>query len=160
MFRKTNLYNKGEKKDVGIKYALLYRKGWKISDASQEFEEDESPEECLLREVKEETGLTLTSYQYRAMVTFVSGSGVTEYMSLFTADGFEGEQIPCNEGDLEWVEISLIDKLNLWEGDLIFHRLLLERDTFFSLKLVYDGHDKLVYAALDGKPIGLQGQRL
>ncbi|MCI9076178.1 MAG: 8-oxo-dGTP diphosphatase [Dorea sp.] len=115
------------------------------------FEEDESPEECLLREVKEETGLTLTSYRYRAMVTFVSGNGVTEYMSLFTADGFEGEQIPCNEGDLEWVEISRIEELNLWEGDLIFHRLLLERDTFFSLKLVYDGHDKLVYAALDGK---------
>ena len=114
------------------------------------FEEDESPEECLLREVKEETGLTLTSYRYRAMVTFVSGNGVTEYMSLFTADGFEGEQIPCNEGDLEWVEISRIEELNLWEGDLIFHRLLLERDTFFSLKLVYDGHDK-VYAALDGK---------
>ena len=119
------------------------------------FEKDESPEECLLREVKEETGLTLTSYQYRAMVTFVSGNGVTEYMSLFTADGFEGELIPCDEGDLEWVEISRIEELNLWEGDLIFHRLLLERDTFFSLKLVYDGHDKLIYAALDGKSIGL-----
>ena len=109
------------------------------------FEPGESPEECLLREVKEETGLTLTSYRYRAMVTFVSGNGVTEYMSLFTADGFEGEQIPCNEGDLEWVEISRIEELNLWEGDLIFHRLLLERDTFFSLKLVYDGHDKKAY---------------
>ena len=145
------------------KYLMLHR-NVKENDVNEgkwigvggHFEEDESPEECLLREVKEETGLTLTSYQYRAMVTFVSGSGVTEYMSLFTADGFEGE----HEGDLEWVEISLIDKLNLWEGDLIFHRLLLERDTFFSLKLVYDGHDKLVYAALDGKPIGLQGQRL
>lgn len=119
------------------------------------FEKDESPEECLLREVKEETGLTLTSYQYRALVTFVSGNGVTEYMSLFTADGFEGELIPCDEGDLEWVEISRIEELNLWEGDLIFHRLLLERDTFFSLILVYDGHDKLIYAALDGKSIGL-----
>lgn len=117
------------------------------------FEADESPEECLLREVKEETGLTLTSYQYRAMVTFVSGNGVTEYMSLFTADGFEGELTDCDEGDLEWVEISRIGELNLWEGDLIFHRLLLERDTFFSLKLVYDGHDKLIYAALDGKEI-------
>ena len=119
------------------------------------FEPGESPEECLLRETKEETGLTLTSYQYRALVTFVSGNGVTEYMSLFTADGFEGELIPCDEGDLEWVEISRIEELNLWEGDLIFHRLLLERDTFFSLKLVYDGHDKLIYAALDGESIGL-----
>lgn len=117
------------------------------------FEKDESPEECLLREVKEETGYTLTSYRYRAMVTFVSGNGVTEYMSLFTADGFIGEQISCDEGDLEWVDISRINELNLWEGDLIFHRLLLERNTFFSLKLVYDGQDKLIYAALDGKPL-------
>lgn len=144
------------------KYLMLHR-NVKKNDVNEgkwigvggHFEKDESPEECLLREVKEETGLTLTSYQYRAMVTFVSGNGVTEYMSLFTADGFEGELIPCNEGDLEWVEISRIEELNLWEGDLIFHRILLERDTFFSLKLVYDGHDKLIYAALDGKSIGL-----
>lgn len=119
------------------------------------FEQDESPEECLLREVKEETGYTLTSYQFRAMVTFVSGTGVTEYMSLFTADGFEGRPIPCNEGDLEWVEISHIGELNLWEGDRIFLRLLQERETFFSLKLVYDGHDKLIYAALDGKELDI-----
>ena len=117
------------------------------------FEQDESPEECLLREVKEETGYTLTSYRYRALVTFVSGTGVTEYMSLFTADGFEGEEISCDEGDLEWVDISRIGELNLWEGDRIFHRLLLEREDFFSLKLVYDGHDRLIYAALDGKPL-------
>lgn len=144
------------------KYLMLHR-NVKKNDVNEgkwigvggHFEKDESPEECLLREVKEETGLTLTSYQYRAMVTFVSGNGVTEYMSLFTADGFEGELIPCDEGDLEWVEISRIEELNLWEGDLIFHRILLERDTFFSLKLVYDGHDKLIYAALDGKSIGL-----
>lgn len=144
------------------KYLMLHR-NVKKNDVNEgkwigvggHFEKDESPEECLLREVKEETGLTLTSYQYRALVTFVSGNGVTEYMSLFTADGFEGELIPCDEGDLEWVEISRIEELNLWEGDLIFHRLLLERDTFFSLKLVYDGHDKLIYAALDGKSIGL-----
>lgn len=142
------------------KYLMLHRNA-KENDVNEgkwigvggHFEEDESPEECLVREVKEETGLTLTSYQYRAMVTFVSGNGVTEYMSLFTADGFEGEQISCSEGDLEWVEISRLEELNLWEGDLIFHRLLLERDTFFSLKLMYDGQDKLVYAALDGEPI-------
>ena len=148
--------------EKGGKYLMLHR-NVKKNDVNEgkwigvggHFEKDESPEECLLREVKEETGLTLTSYQYRAMVTFVSGNGVTEYMSLFTADGFEGELIPCDEGDLEWVEISRIEELNLWEGDLIFHRLLLERDTFFSLKLVYDGHDKLIYAALDGKSIGL-----
>ena len=106
-------------------------------------------------EVREETGYTLTSYRFRGIVTFVSGSGVTEYMSLFTADGFKGEEIPCDEGDLEWVEIDRIGELNLWEGDRIFLRLLVERESFFSLKLVYDGHDRLVSAALDGKPMEL-----
>lgn len=115
------------------------------------FEEDESPEECLLREVKEETGYTLTSYQYRGIVTFISGNGVTEYMSLFTADGFEGELLPCDEGELEWVDIDKVQELNIWEGDKIFFRLLKERQDFFSLKLVYDGHDGLVSAALDGR---------
>lgn len=119
------------------------------------FEADESPEECLLREVKEETGYTLTSYQYRGIVTFVSGNGVTEYMSLFTADGFSGEQAKCDEGELEWVDIDKIESLNIWEGDEIFLHLLQERETFFSLKLVYDGHDKLISAALDGKPLDI-----
>lgn len=142
------------------KYLMLHR-NVKENDVNEgkwigvggHFEQDESPEECLIREVKEETGYTLTSYRYRALVTFVSGTGVTEYMSLFTADGFEGEEIPCDEGDLKWVDISCIGELNLWEGDRIFHRLLLEREDFFSLKLVYDGHDRLIYAALDGKPL-------
>lgn len=142
------------------KYLMLHR-NVKENDVNEgkwigvggHFEKDESPEECLLREVREETGYTLTSYRYRALVTFISGNGVTEYMSLFTADGFEGEPIPCDEGDLQWVEISRIGELNLWEGDRIFHRLLLEREEFFSLKLEYDGHDRLIYAALDGKPM-------
>lgn len=119
------------------------------------FEADESPEECLLREVKEETGYTLTSYQFRGLVTFVSGNGVTEYMSLFTADGFEGEPIACDEGELEWVDLEDVWSLNIWEGDKIFFRLMDERKEFFSLKLVYDGHDKLVSAVLDGKPMEL-----
>lgn len=117
------------------------------------FEKDESPEECLLREVKEETGYTLTSYQFRGLVTFVSGNGVTEYMSLFTADGFEGIQITCDEGELKWVEKDKIESLNIWEGDKIFLRLLLDRKDFFSLKLVYDGKDRLVSASLDGQPL-------
>ena len=119
------------------------------------FEQDESPEECLLREVWEETGYTLTSYRYRGLVTFVSGNGVTEYMSLFTADGFVGEPIPCDEGELEWVDIEDVWNLNIWEGDKIFFRLMDEEEEFFSLKLVYDGHDKLVSAALNGKPMEL-----
>lgn len=115
------------------------------------FENQESPEECLLREVKEETGYTLTSWQYRGIVTFVYGENVVEYMSLYTADGFEGAPIPCDEGELEWVEKSAIYDLNLWEGDKIFFRLLEENRPFFSLKLVYDTEDVLQYVALDGK---------
>lgn len=119
------------------------------------FEQDESPEECLLREVREETGYTLTSYRYRGIVTFVSGDGVTEYMSLFTADGFTGAPIACDEGDLKWVSKEEVLGLNIWEGDKIFFRLLKEREEFFSLKLVYDGSGVLVSAALDGEPMEL-----
>ena len=100
----------------------------------------------------------MTSYQYRGLVTFVSGSGVTEYMSLFTADEFEGEEIPCNEGNLEWVEKDQVYSLNIWEGDKIFFRLLEEKRPFFSLKLVYDGGDTLIEAALDGVPMNLNTQ--
>ncbi len=115
------------------------------------FELGESPEECVCREVLEETGYRLTSYRFRGLVTFLSGDGVTEYMSLFTADGFEGEEIVCDEGELEWVPIEKIGELNLWEGDKIFLRLLAEDAPFFSLKLVYDGHGGLVEAVLNGK---------
>ena len=77
------------------------------------FEADESPEECLLREVREETGYTLTSYRYRGIVTFISGNGVTEYMSLFTADGFTGEETACDEGELAWVDIDKIGRAHV-----------------------------------------------
>lgn len=119
------------------------------------FEADESPEECLLREVKEETGYTLTHYRYRGIVTFVSGNGVTEYMSLFTADGFNGKAIDCDEGILEWVDKKDVLNLNIWEGDKIFFRLLEDDSPFFSLKLVYNGQDKLKEAILNGKPMEL-----
>ena len=113
------------------------------------FEDRESPEECLLREVKEETGLTLTSYRFRGIVTFVTETGLFEYMCLYTADGFEGELLDCDEGTLEWVPKSELKELNLWQGDYIFLRLLEEREEFFSLKLVYEG-DVLQEALLDG----------
>ena len=107
-------------------------------------EKDETPEECLLREVKEETGLTLTSYRFRALITFVSDKQDPEMMCLFTADGFEGELITCNEGDLVWVPKEEVPKLPTWEGDAIFLKLLLEdEDRFFTLRLVYEG-DRLV----------------
>lgn len=119
------------------------------------FEADESPEECLLREVREETGYRLTSWRFRGIVTFVSGDGVTEYMHLFTADGFEGEPAACDEGQLEWVDISRVWKLNIWEGDKIFFRLIDEDIPFFSLKLVYNGSGGLVSASLNGEPMEL-----
>lgn len=117
------------------------------------FEDGESPEECVLREVKEETGYTLTSYRYRGLVTFVFADIETEYMSLFTADGFEGEQIECNEGVLEWVPKAEICNLNIWEGDKIFFRLLAEEEPFFSLKLVYNLQGELVSAFHNGRQL-------
>lgn len=116
------------------------------------FEENESPDECLLREVYEESGLKLTSWRYRGIVTFVNTVCESEYMHLFTADAFEGEIGPCSEGELEWIKKSELLKLTLWEGDKIFLRLLDENEPFFSLKLCYDG-DELISATLNGKNI-------
>ena len=120
------------------------------------FEADESPEECLFREVKEETGLTLTSYRFRGLITFTFSSQGretdTEYMCLYTANGYEGELISCSEGNLEWVNKKDIFSLKLWEGDKIFFRLLQEERQFFSLKLVYQD-DELREAVLDGEKL-------
>lgn len=108
------------------------------------FEYGESPDECLLREVKEETGLTLLNYSFRGIVTFIYGEDVVEYMHLYTADKFEGELIDCDEGELVWVPIKEVCNLPIWEGDKIFFRLLEENNGFFSLKLVYDLNDNLI----------------
>ncbi len=118
------------------------------------FEEGESPEECLLREAWEETGLTLTDYRYRGIVTFVSNKWEGEYMHLYTATGWTGELKECNEGVLEWVSLEKMKTLPQWEGDKIFLRLLEEEAPFFSLKLCYQG-DRLTYAALNGKELAL-----
>lgn len=120
------------------------------------FEEGESPEECLLREVKEETGLTLTSFSFRGIITFLAEGWPTEYMCLYTADAFEGTLTECEEGTLEWVEKDRIMSLNLWEGDKIFFRLLLEGAPFFSLKMSYQG-DQLMEVVLNGTPLNLSG---
>ena len=108
------------------------------------FEYGESPEECLLREVREETGLTLTSFRMRGIVTFLYGEDVVEYMHLFTADGFEGEMTDCDEGELVWVPKEQVLELPIWEGDKEFFRLLEEDRSFFSLKLVYDKEGSLL----------------
>ena len=103
------------------------------------FEVGESPEECLLREVEEETGLSLLSYEFRGLVTFVSNEWGTEYMHLFTADAYKGKIKSCEEGELVWVPKNHIESLKLWEGDKVFLTLLKEEKSFFSLKLVYEG---------------------
>lgn len=136
------------------KYLMLHRTS-KKKDGNKDkwigvgghFEEGESPEECLLREVKEETGLELTSYQFRGIVTFISDEWPDEYMCLYTADKYTGEIGNCDEGELVWVEKGKIMDLNIWEGDKIFLKLLTENQSFFSLKLEYKG-DKLINTIL------------
>ena len=115
------------------------------------FEPDETPEECMLREVREETGLTLTKYRFRAILTFLSDEWETEYIHLYTASEFTGTLLECDEGNLEWIPKSEIDKLKLWEGDKIFFKLLRETEDFFSLKLRYEG-EKLVETKLTQSP--------
>ena len=142
------------------KYLMLHRikkkkdinKG-KYIGVGGHLEHGESPDDCLKREVKEETGLKLLSYHARGIVTFIYGEDTVEYMHLYTADRFQGKLIECNEGDLVWVDKKDIMDLNLWEGDRIFLKLLSEDAPFFSLKLVYTPDDKLVSAVLDGKEL-------
>ncbi|MBU5417359.1 NUDIX hydrolase [Anaerobutyricum soehngenii] len=137
------------------KYLMLHRTS-KKKDGNKDkwigvgghFEKGESPEECLLREVKEETGLELTSYQFRGIVTFISDEWPDEYMCLYTADKYTGDIGNCDEGELVWVEKEKIMDLNIWEGDKIFLKLLTENQPFFSLKLEYKG-DKLINTVLN-----------
>ena len=116
------------------------------------FEGEESPDECLLREAREETGLTLTSWQCRGVVTFLSDEYEGEFMYLFTADGFRGEIKECDEGDLQWISRDFLDQLPKWEGDKIFLDLLWQDAPFFLLTLRYSG-EKLTEAILNGEKI-------
>ena len=134
------------------KYLMLHRTK-KKNDMNQgkwlgiggKFEENETPEECNVREVKEETGLTLKSYKLRGIVTYISNQYETEYMYIFTSNDFEGKLIECNEGDLKWIPINEIFKLNMWEGDPIFIKELKENDEFFTVKYIYEGDKLLKY---------------
>lgn len=119
------------------------------------FEHGESPEECALRETREETGLTLTDCRFRGIVTFDCEGQETLYMHLFTASGWTGELIDCDEGELEWVPKEKVYDLPIWEGDKIFFRLLEQERPFFSLKLSYDMGDVLRRAVLDGEELAL-----
>ena len=112
-------------------------------------EGNETPQECLLREVKEETGLLLTSYKFRGLITFISDEYEDEMMCLFTADGYTGELITCDEGELEWVKKSDVPQLPTWEGDAQFLKLLLEDEKrFFAMKLRYEG-ERLVEKSVE-----------
>lgn len=148
----------------GDSYLMLYRCK-KEDDANQgkyvgvggKFEDGESPEECVLRECREETGLTLTDYRYRGIVTFVSDCWSAEYMHLFTAADWTGEETACTEGELRWIRKADLMQLPMWEGDAVFLKLLEDGEPFFSLKLRYEG-ERLVAAALNGKPIPVGGK--
>ncbi|MGN1001824.1 MAG: NUDIX hydrolase [Oscillospiraceae bacterium] len=141
----------------GNEYLMLHRVK-KENDVNKDkwigpggkFREGESPEDCLLREVREETGLTLRSWRYRGLVTFVSDRWPTEYMHLFTSDDYEGEIRDCDEGVLEWVDKDALLALPIWEGDKVFLRLLDTDEPFFSLKLCYQG-ERLTAAVLNGR---------
>ena len=125
------------------------------------FEDKESPEDCALREIQEETGLTVTRWQYRGIVTFVSDRWETEYMHLFTADEFTGQLRECDEGVLEWIAWKRMLELPHWKGDEIFLSLIEREDVpFFSLKLHYDANDTLLSAALNGQSLEIGGGTL
>ena len=144
------------------KYLLLHRTK-KENDENRDkwigvggkFEPGESPEDCLVRECREETGLTLTSWRFRGIVTFVSDQWPGEYMHLITATDWTGELKPCDEGELAWIGKRELRELTLWEGDRIFLDLLEQDAPFFSLKLTYRG-EKLVEAVLDGRKLPRQ----
>lgn len=158
MFNSTLIYLENENGE----YLMLHRVK-KKNDINHDkwigvgghFESGESPEECALREAWEETGLTLTDYRFRGIVTFDCEGQETQYMHLFTATAWTGELIECNEGDLAWVAKEKVDSLPIWTGDKIFFRLLEEDRPFFSLKLSYNAKDVLVRAVLDGKELAI-----
>ena len=142
-------------------YLLMYRNA-KASDPNKgkwigiggKLEEGETPDQCVCREVLEETGLRLTEYRYRGQVHFKSDRYPEELMHLYTATAWTGELHECDEGELDWIEKEKLKSLTLWKGDLIFLGLLDSSEPFFSLKLCYK-EDTLVFASLNGEKINI-----
>lgn len=134
------------------KYLMLHRTK-KKNDINEgkwlgiggKFKDKESPEDCIIREVKEETGLTLNSVKLRGILTFINTLCETEYIYVFTSNDFTGNLIECNEGELKWVDKDKVTSLNLWEGDKIFIEKIKEESPFFTIKYVYDGDTLLHY---------------
>ena len=140
---------------------LMIRRNKKKNDLNHDklvapggkFEDKESPEQCNAREVLEETGLTLISAEYRGIVTFVSDKWETEYMHIFTSSEFKGELKECDEGELVWVDKNELLDMPIWKGDIIFLKLIADKNTpFFSLRLEYKG-EELYSAILNNRPL-------
>lgn len=136
------------------KYLMLHRtkkendlNAGKWIGVGGKLEPGETPDQCLVREVREETGLVLADYRLRAKIEFISDVWEDELMYLYTATPETTEFADCEEGELAWVDKAEVMRLNLWEGDRIFLQELLTRGEEFALRLEYKG-DKLIASEL------------
>lgn len=143
-------------------YLMLYRNK-KANDVNEgkwvgvggKFEDNETPEQCMLREVYEETGLKVTQWSYRGIVSFISDIWPDEEMHLFVCTQWDGQQKECDEGELRWISKRDLLEITMWEGDKIFLKMIEQEMPFFHLELSYQG-DVLVSAVCDGSPMSLR----
>jgi len=128
-------------------YLMLYRNK-KVHDFNKDkyvgigghINDNETKEEALVREVYEETGLTLLSYEYRGIIHFID-TDYEEIMYLYTSKEYEGKIIECNEGTLSFISKNSLYGLSLWEGDRFFLNKLINNEPFFTLTLRYENHN-------------------